>query len=249
LSVIFSNVHLTDQTVFSNLYKRASKIIKQEIIPTLIIIIVFLFQSCTAECVLNEPDLLKFNNNVTSKELQNKLKNDTLTVGMPYFVLKNIFGDCFDERGVGVSAIGIKKAIIESEGLGRVYQNPDIRIWLDVYKTSKGNLCVWYGNMNFYSWEIMKNDKILLYNNDNIDTAKILYLTKPRELHINKDLNYDTVQYSEIISREQNGKITSWYKLSVKDSIITINPVGMELYTIYRMTLNDKEIKSFYIRK
>lgn len=221
---------------------------KKLIRTILLLSLAFYYLSCTSNCLFKDPDLQKFNSLVSSKSIQDSLKHKIITVGMPYFVIEDVFTDCKRERGIPVASIGSQQELLESEGLGRVYHNPSLKTYLDIYNTSKGVLKIWYGYFTFYSLEVERNDLILFYNKETIDTAKILYLIEPGRLRIDKNLNYDLIQYSEIHHKEQTGKVTFWYDVSIMDSNVVLNPGGMDYYPIYRMELDNKEVKSFHLK-
>jgi hypothetical protein len=200
--------------------------------------------SCTPECSYNSPDLEKFKENVKSESLREDIKNNSLSAGMPKYVLDEIFKKCDCETKIPVTSIGSKKQLLETEG-NQVYENPEPKIFLDIYKTQSGKLYIWYGKLDFYGFEVMKNDFIYFYNNEGVDTAKILYLTKPKKLKIDKELIYENVKFAEIHHREKKDSVTYWYNLSISGSDVSIEPQGYDFYPIYRMELNDEKINNF----
>jgi hypothetical protein len=211
----------------------------------IVFILLLQFYSCVTDCTYRTPDLNKFNEQVSSKQMQDKLKNDTIAIGMPHYVLNEIFRQCDCKKNIPVSEIGFKEPALEYEGWERVYGNPDAKIFLDEYRTSAGKLLIWYGNLDFYGQGVKRNDLIFLYNGEIIDTAKILYLTKPVKLRVNKELEYNSVRYAEIQHVDYNGVISYWYDLSVADTLILIDSFKVDNYPIYRMELNNKKIDFF----
>lgn len=205
--------------------------------------------SCSSDCVYKEPDLLRFDSVVSSTSFRQNLRNGIISVGMPNYVIRNILERCIDETGIQVASIGSTQKLLEKDPLGFVYQDPNIQIYLDIYNTSQGKLYVWYMNPTFYSLKTEKGESILLFHKDTIDTAKILYLTNRNRLRIDKDLDLDTVQYSEIHHRTHYIDVSYWYKLTVKDSVVNLITIGNDYYPVYRMNLDNKKVESFNYRK
>lgn len=218
---------------------------KKIILYLVLLLLVLFFYSCVTDCTFRTPDLNKFNERVSSKQMQEKLKNDTLAIGMPHYILNEIFKQCDCKKNIPVSEIGFKQPALEYEGWDRVYGNPDSKIFLDEYKISAGKLLIWYGNLDFYGQGVKRNDLIFLYSGENIDTAKILYLTKPVKIRVNKEFEPANISYAEIQHTEYNGVRSYWYDLSVSDSNVTIDSFKVDNYPIYRMELNNKKINFF----
>jgi hypothetical protein len=222
----------------------------KKIIDDIILFLVALFfLSCSSDCVYREPDLSRFDSVVISTSFRENLRKGIISVGMPNYIVRSVLDRCIDEMGIQVASIGSAQKLLEKDPLGFVFQDPNIQIYLDIYNTLQGKLYIWYMNPTFYSLKTERGESILLFHNDTIDTAKVLYLTNRNRLRIDKDLDLDTVLYSEIHHRTHYIDVSYWYKLTVKDSVVNLITIGTDFYPIYRMNLDDKKIESFNYRK
>ena len=203
--------------------------------------------SCTpSPCRYENPNQAKFNQLVLSSALRDSLQDNTITIGMPYFVVQDIFKNCGREIGIQVASVGSKKECLEREGLYSNYQDQGIEIYLDQYHTAQGTLYVWYGDPSFYRSLVASGDSIYLFKPDKIVAAKILYLLKPTKLKIDKKLEADALQYVEIHHDEPNGKITYWYHVTVSDSVVKFEAQKKSEYPIFSLELENNPIKSFH---
>jgi hypothetical protein len=168
---------------------------------------------------------------------------------MPNYIFVEILKSCSIESGIQVASFGSIQKLLNYGPYGQVIQDPHIKIYLDKYSTPKGTLYVWYGYQDFYSMKTELNDTLILYSNDKIDTALVLYLTTPRELRIDKDLEYTNVNYSEIHHQNPDIIISYYYNMRVQDSVVNLKTSGKDLYPVYHLILDNKVINSFRYRK
>lgn len=192
------------------------------------------------------PDIGQFKKSVYSQTLIDSIQHNVLTVGMPYFVVREIFMNCDGDTVIPVASIGSRQKLDEHEGLFSHFHDEGIEVYLDRYKTEQGTLLVWYGNPTFYRLNIMAKDTMYVFGENGIDTARVLYLLKPFTLCLEKNTSITSIPYAEIHHREQNGQVSYWYNLSMIDSnVISLNPQKKSQYPIYRLELNNDEITSF----
>ena len=202
--------------------------------------------SCApSTCLYENPDKARFNHLVLSSALQDSLQHNVITIGMPYFVVQQVFQNCSEDTAIPVASIGSRQKLVERQGLYSRSHDPDIEIYLAEYRTAKGMLRVWYRDPDFYRLKSVSGDRILLFGLDQIDTAVILSLAGPLKLRISKNLKEATIPYAEILHKNPVGKRTSWYHLTVSDSTVILGDQVRSEYPIFRLELNDNSITSF----
>jgi len=206
--------------------------------------------SCSHICTYGTPDISAFNQFVLSQSLRDSLSHNTLTIGMPYSVVRMLFSGCGSDTSIQVAASGHRQELLETEGLYKTFQDPNIQMYLNKYKTSQGDLYIWYGNMNFYKAGISKNDSVVLYSVSKINSAHITSLLTSQKFHTDSVLIKNTIiPFAEIHSRENIGNITYWYDLKVIDSVtVKQETQATSQYPILHMELGTTPITSFHWR-
>ncbi len=210
----------------------------------------FLKSSCNYP-LLGTPDIDRFKHNAAGSLLIDSLMNGKLTTGMPYYLVRDIFKNWNDEIKIPVASLGSKQKLEESEGLGRVYSDPDIKIFMDEYATEKGLLSVWYQFPDFYRMDISFGDTVEIFYNDSIFTSTVMNLKKSRslslkdsfpELESSRDL-YAEVHYSDHPWR----KISYWYSINILSDgqTVLLKDLQYEIYPIELLELNGEPISSF----
>lgn len=208
----------------------------------------FIFSNCSSVCVTRDVDQAAFKDVILSQPLRDSLSANTLCVGMPYSVIRALYSGCSCDTAIAVASSGSRQPLDETEGLYSHFHDPNIQIYLDKYKTPQGTLSVWYGNMNFYRAEIVKNDSVFTYSaSAKIDTGIVASLTKAQIIKLSKAIeNVSAVPYAEIHSREHIGKISYWYDLSMIDAqTLKQQSQSLALYPILHMELGTTVINSF----
>ncbi len=207
-----------------------------------------LLESCSHVCVSGTPDLASFGNTVLSQALRDSMSHNVLALGMPYSAVRMVFGGCGCDTSIAVASSGSRQALDETEGLYSHFHDPNIQIYLNKYKTSQGDLFIWYGNMNFYRAEISKNDSVFLYSLHGIDSGTVSSLTKPQILRLaNAVVPGTPVPYAEIHSREHVGQVTYWYDLNMIDTVTLKQQTQTTAeYPILHMELGTTPISSFH---
>lgn len=201
--------------------------------------------------LLEEPDIERFKSNAGSSKLLDSLVSGKLTPGMPYYLVREIFNNWSEDISIPVGGIGSKQKIEETEGLGRIYNDPDIKIYMDEYDTEKGKLQVWYQFPDFYRMDISFGDSIKIFTQDTVLSSVIMNLRKSRSLSVkdsfpqlaNSSNLYAEVHYNDHSYR----KITYWYTMSVLSDGQTflLRDLQYEIYPIEWLELNGEPISSF----
>jgi len=214
---------------------------------------------CTNYPVIQEPDVQMFNNTVSSDVLRDSLSFGKLTAGMPYFVVSQLFknySDGIKEVQIPVATVGSKQRLVEVEGWGRNYNDPNnIKVFLDKYETPKGNLYIWYERPDFYTMDVSQWDTLCVYYNDSVYCSVVNYLNKSTALTIKDslpNLPTDTVFYGEIRYKNREWQnVTYWYKLQILSNAKTfkLGDLNYELYPIELLEFNDEPVSSFKWRE
>ena len=128
-------------------------------------ILFFLQLGCSHYPVLQEPDIQKFKQIVSSELLRDSLLNGKLTVRMPRNVVTKLFGN-YDsgskEVTIPVATLGGKQRL-EERGWNRKYVDPNINVFLNRYETSEGRLFVWYQRPDFYRMDVFSSRYLLCF--------------------------------------------------------------------------------------
>jgi hypothetical protein len=201
--------------------------------------------------LLDEPDIAKFQNEVGSSALSDSLMDGKLTQGMPYYLVRDIFKNWSDGIKIPVAGIGSKQKLLESEGLGRIYNDPDIKIFMDEYKTEKGKLSIWYQFPDFYRMDISFGDSIKIFTQDTIFSSVVTNLKKSRALSIKDSFPqladsgnfYAEVHYNDHPWR----KVSYWYTISVLSDgqTLLLRDLQYEIYPVEWLELDGEPITSF----
>ncbi|MBI3365144.1 MAG: hypothetical protein HY033_09580 [Ignavibacteriae bacterium] len=220
---------------------------KRAVVPAILCFLSLLGISCVRHPVtFGKPDLQRFRTSVHSQSLLDSIRQNVLAVGMPHFVVREIFLSCDGDTEIPVASIGSRQKLDEHEGLFSHFHDPGIEVYLDRYKTERGTLLVWYGNPTFYRFGVMAKDTLYAYGEQEIDTSRVLWLLKPFSLRLEKRMHTTDIPYAEIHHREQKGQISYWYNLTMIDSTaINLNPQKKNEYPIFRLEFDDKQITSF----
>jgi len=206
-----------------------------------------LLHSCHHTCTYGTADLTAFKGFVLSPALRDSMSNNTVCLGMPYSTVRMIFGGCSCDTSIAVASSGSRQPLDETEGLYSHFHDPNIQMYLNKYKTSQGNLYIWYGNMNFYRAEVSKNDSLFLYSPGSMEFARVSSLSKPQMLRADRSLPVGSYPYAEIHSREHVGSASYWYHLDAIDSV-TIKQQSQTTadYPILHMELGTTPVSSFH---
>src|SRR4051812_1583644 len=136
--------------------------------PGFVAVFAVILASCSHICTIGTPDRTAFDAMILSPALRDSIGHNTIALGMPYSVIRMSFGRCGSDTAIAVASSGSRQPLDESEGLYSHFHDPNIQIYLDKYKTSQGNLFIWYGNTNFYRAEAVKGDSVFLYTGSRI---------------------------------------------------------------------------------
>lgn len=218
----------------------------------------FLQVGCTHFPVLQEPDVLMFNETVSSKALEDSLARGKLIPGMPHFVVSQLFKNYSEgsmELKIPVASLGSKQRLQEEEGWNRKYVDPNISILLDQYETSKGKLYVWYQRPNFYSMDVSQRDTLCVFYNDTVYCSVINYLNKSTVLTVRDSLvqiPLDTSLFAEIRYNDHPWReVSYWYNIEILSNAKTfkLGDTNYELYPIELLEINNEPVSSFKWRE
>jgi hypothetical protein len=220
---------------------------------------IILFQiGCTHYPVIQEPDYLKFNQTVHSTSLRDSLVDGKLTAGMPYFVVSQLFKDWTDgikEIKIPVATLGSKQRLVEEEGWGRKYVDPNIKVFLDEYKTSKGKLYVWYQRPDFYTMDVSYRDTLCIFLEDTIMCSAIKYLNNSKVLTVKDSLPIiplHTSLYAEVHYNDNPWRVISyWYNIELLNNAksFKIGESNYELCPIELIEFDKEPVSSFKWRE
>ena len=226
----------------------------------LVYLIIVLVTGCTHYPVIQEPDSQMFSQTVHSPALRDSLRNGKLTAGMPYFVVNQLFNnysDGLEDIKIPVATLGSKQRLEEEEGWGRKYVDPNIKVFLDQYETSRGKLYVWYQRPDFYTMDVSSRDTLCVFLNDTPMCTMIDYLKKSSVLTVRDSLPdipigesiYAEVHYNEPVLRE----ISYWYNLQLLKKSggksFLIKNVNYESYPIELIEFDGEPVSSFKWRE
>jgi hypothetical protein len=205
-------------------------------------------QSCSSICATHAPDIAAFDKIVLSQAFRDSIRNNTLTVGMPYSAVRMVFGGCGSDTSIQVAALGHRQELIEHEGLYSTSQDPNIQVFLNTYKTPQGDLYIWYGNMNFYKAGISANDSAVLYSSSGILPAHVSSLVSSQKFCTDRKLIKGTaIPYAEIYSHDDATVVSYWYDLSVSDSVtVRQKTQSTPNYPVIHMELGTTVVTSFH---
>jgi len=220
----------------------------------LVLLFIVLINGCTEYPAIQEPDMDRFNQTVHSPALRDSLLAGKLTPGMPYFVASKLFEDwttSIMEIKIPVASLGSKQRLEESEGLGRVYVDPDTKVSLDKYEMESGKLYVWYQEPDFYTMEVSARDTLCIFLEDTVICSVIKYLTSSDVLTIRDSLPQvpqDKNIYAEIRYKDHPWRKSSyWYALKIFDHgrSFKMKAPNFEIYPIEFLEFNNEPVTSF----
>ncbi len=205
------------------------------------IVILSVGSSCKQTCeVLKDPDAAHFRNVVASKMLRDSLATARLLPGMPYFVIDEIYGNCNPPQRRQVPCIGSRQRIEDIEGWGRRYSCPKPMIYLDVYKTTMGELAVWYDFPDFYLMNVSAGDTLFLIRKDDpgrVFFSPVEFLANAGSVELKEkvppafrsDTLFGEIHYRE--NRDRPSGVSYWYmlELSSDERTVTLKQIGFPL--------------------
>ncbi|MGB5287896.1 MAG: hypothetical protein WBN42_05360 [Ignavibacteriaceae bacterium] len=223
-----------------------------------IAIFILIQVGCTHYPVIQEPDSQMFNQTVQSPALQDSLREGKLTAGMPHFIVTQLFKDWTDgikELKIPVASLGSKQRLEEEEGWSRKFVDPNIKIFLDEYETSKGKLYVWYQRPDYYTMDISARDTLCIFIEDTVICSVIKYLNNSRVLTVKDSLPQippDSSYYAEVIYNDHPWRIISyWYNIEIlnKGRSFKIGDTNYEIYPIELLEFDKEPAASFKWRE
>jgi hypothetical protein len=220
----------------------------------IVISLLFIEIRCTSYPLSGEPDISSFKNQAGNTGLVDSLMKGKLTAGMPYYVAEEIFKNWpenLKETKIPVASLGSRQRLEETEGWGRIYSDPDIRIFMDEYETKKGKLTIWYQFPDFYRLDVSGGDTIVIFLGDTILSSPVYGLRNSRVISIadtflqiprNKNL-YSEIHYNDHPWR----KISYWYTLNALSGGQTfmLKDLNYKIYPIELLEFNDEPVSSF----
>jgi len=230
------------------------KMLKSVIIGFIILLFLMLSGCITKYPVLGQPDMRRFTNIVTSTALQDSLQAGKLTVGMPYYVVREIFNEWkrgkMADIGRDIASIGSRQRLREVEGFGRGHVDPDIKIYLDEYKTREGKLIIWYQFPDFYRMDVSVDDILCVFLEDTVCCSTIMCLKDRDTLCVEDSLSIipqDQDLYGEIYYEDHNHRDTTyWYKLRYDGkTYFYLDPPSFIIYPIEQIELDGKRVSSY----
>jgi hypothetical protein len=220
----------------------------------LVLLFIVLINGCAEYPAIQEPDMDRFNQTVHSLALQDSLATGKLTAGMPYFVVSRLFKGWtsgIKDTMIPVASLGSKQRLEESEGLGRDYVDPDIKVYLDEYETEKGKLHVWYQRPDFYTMDVSARDTLCIFLEDTVICSVIKYLNKSKTLTVRDSLPQipsKTNLYAEIRYQEHSWReVSHWYTIQILKNYksFILKDLNYETYPIELLEFNGEPVSSF----
>jgi hypothetical protein len=214
----------------------------------------FININCTSYPLLNKPDIIEFKNLAINSALIDSLAQGKISAGMPYYIIEEIFKnwpDNLKKTKIPVASLGSKQHLIEIEGWGRAYVDPDIKIFMDEYETERGKLNIWYQFPDFYRMDISSGDTLIIFMQDTVLSSVISDLKKARVISVTdvfKNLPRNKNLFGEIRYQEHPWRKTSyWYNLRVLSDGKTflLKDLNYETYPIELLEFNDEPTTSF----
>jgi len=213
---------------------------------------------CTHYPVIQEPDSQMFNQTVQTPALQDSLREGKLTAGMPHFVVSQLFKDWTDgikELKIPVASLGSKQRLEEEEGWSRKFVDPNTKVLLDKYETSKGKLYVWYQRPDFYNMDVSARDTLCIFFADTVMCSVIKNLNNSRVLTVKDSLPQippDTSFYAEVIYNDHPWRVISyWYDIEILSNArsFKIGDTNYEIYPIELLEFDKEPTSSFKWRE
>jgi hypothetical protein len=207
---------------------------------------------CRATYETVQPDPGIFARAVGSPALRDSLARHVLARGMPRFVAATIFSRSVRDSMIAVPGIGSRQKLRESEGWGRQFNDPGIKVFLDEYSTDSGTLTVWYRYPDFYRMNLSRNDTLLLFWQGREFPSIIDCLQASDRLVLRselQDLPIDSTYYCEVHYRDNpDAQVSYWYGLQLRSDRKTLKlpPSIPALYPIESIELDGDPITSFH---
>ena len=214
---------------------------------------VFLATGCSSRYEISKPDYNKFEKVVASPALRDSLRQGKLVPGMPYFVAETLFSKWKVRRHIPVPSIGSKQELREVEGWGRLYVDPNIRVFMEEYKTDDGTLTLWYQFPDFYRMNVSANDTLFVYSKDRVVSSVIRCLRSTDAIRVKDTLSsvpqgdtlYAEIHYVENPKSPSN--ISYWYLLRLLSDAqtFTLIPPSFRFYPIEQIEVEGNRVASF----
>lgn len=223
-----------------------------------IVLLILLQAGCFQYPAIQEPDTQVFNKTVYSKSLRDSLQDGKLVAGMPHFVVSQLFKNwtkSIEELKIPVATLGSKQRLEETEGWGRKYVDPNIKVFLDEYETPEGKLYVWYQRPDFYTMDVSARDTLCIYFEDTVICSSIKYLSNSNVLTIKDSLPQIPVHtnlYAEIRYNDHPWrKVFYWYNIEILSNAKTfkIDEVNYESYPVELLEFDNEPVSSFKWRE
>ncbi len=221
-------------------------------------LIILIQIGCSQYPVLQEPDAQMFSQTVDSEVLRDSLVEGKLTAGMPYFVVNQLFktySEGMMEIKIPVASLGSKQRLEEVEGWNREFVDPDIKVFLNKYETSKGTLYVWYQRPDFYTMDVSSRDTLCIFFQDTVFCSVINYLNKSSVLTVKDSLPqipvltslYAEIRYNDHPWRE----VSYWYNIEILSNAksFKLGEINFEFYPIELLEFNNEPVPSFKWRE
>ncbi len=223
-----------------------------------IFLMIFLQIGCSHYPLLEEPDTQMFNRTVYSASLRDSLQAGKLIAGMPHFVVSQLFKKWtggIQELKIPVASLGSKQRLQEEEGWGRKYVDPDIKVFLDEYETSRGTLYVWYQRPDFYTMDVSANDTLCIFSGDTVMCSAVRCLNNSEVLTVKDSLPQIPVHtslYAEIRYTDHPWRVVSyWYNIEILSNAksVKIGEVNYESYPVELLEFDNEPVSSFKWRE
>lgn len=227
------------------------------VIANIILSVLFIRPGCISYPIIGKPDISKFKNFPENSPLSDSLTNGKLTPGMPYYVVEDIFKDWPEDlkkTKIPVASLGSRQMLEEIEGWGRIYSDPDVKIFMDEYETEKGRLTIWYQFPDFYRMDISNGDTLFIFLQDTVLSSTVSGLKKARALNISDTLTQiprNKSLYSEIHYNDHPWRtISYWYTMNVLSDGQTfiLKDLNYQIYPVEILELNNEPVTSFRLK-
>lgn len=221
-------------------------------------LLILLQIGCSHYPVIEEPDAQMFNKTVYSAALRDSLQAGKLTAGMPHFVVSQLFKkwtEGIQELKIPVATLGSKQRLEEEEGWGRKYVDPNSKVFLDEYETSRGKLYVWYQRPDFYTMDVSANDTLNIFFEDTVMCSAVRYLNNSAVLTLKDSLPQIPVHtslYAEIRYNDHPWRqVSYWYNIEILSNAKTvkIGEVSYESYPVELLEFDNEPVSSFKWRE
>lgn len=209
--------------VMKNQSRKINSLARYKIIA-LVFVITLNFSCFGGRFSISEPNTTRFRQIVKSQELRQNFEDGKLVVGMPYYVVGELFAEWGEPKPVAVASVGSKQPLRDVEGWSRVSHDPSIKVYLVEYKTKKGRVSIWYRYPDFYRLGLLVGDTLLVYARDTVLRSTIDCILGPNGIVVGDSLiglDSNTVYFCEVrhVDHAEGKKASFWYTLMVDDPI------------------------------